>query len=97
MSLLKWLKEDPADVSFRADSRIRAGKKGFWEDTTTFAKTENTSSPANTPEVAGDIKLKLFDPLTQVSADAKYIVRNLVICFLVVPIVLGAIIWLVTR
>jgi len=38
-----------------------------------------------------------FDPLTHVSADAKYIVRNLVIWFLVVPIVLGIILWAATR
>lgn len=34
-------------------------------------------------------KIPPFDPITQVSADAKYIVRNLVLWFLVLPIVLG--------
>ncbi len=38
-----------------------------------------------------------FDPRTQVSADAKYIVRNLVFWFLVVPTVLGLVLWAVTR
>jgi hypothetical protein len=38
-----------------------------------------------------------FDPRTQVSADAKYIVRNLVIWLLVVPGVLGLATWLLTR
>ena len=30
-----------------------------------------------------------FDPLTQVSADAKYIVKNLVIWFVGLPLVFG--------
>jgi hypothetical protein len=38
-----------------------------------------------------------FNPLTQVSADAKYIVRNLVLWFLVLPAVVGALIWALTR
>jgi hypothetical protein len=38
-----------------------------------------------------------FDPRTQVSADAKYIVRNLVIWFLVVPIVLALVVWALSR
>jgi hypothetical protein len=37
-----------------------------------------------------------FDPLTQVSADAKYIVRSLVLWFLVLPAVLGLLLWAVT-
>jgi hypothetical protein len=39
----------------------------------------------------------VFDPRIQVSADAKYIVRSLVIWFFVVPLVLGALFWLITR
>jgi hypothetical protein len=38
-----------------------------------------------------------FDPRTQVSADAKYIVSRLVIWFLIVPVVLGIVAWAVTR
>jgi hypothetical protein len=38
-----------------------------------------------------------FDPRTQVSADAKYIVRNLVLWFLVLPAVLGALLWAITH
>jgi hypothetical protein len=32
---------------------------------------------------------KPFDPLTQVSADAKYIVKNLVLWFFVLPLLIG--------
>jgi hypothetical protein len=35
------------------------------------------------------VTVKIFDPLTQVSADAKYIVRNLVLWFLVLPMLLA--------
>ena len=38
-----------------------------------------------------------FDPHTQVSADAKYIVKNLVLWFLVLPALVGLILWAVTR
>jgi len=38
-----------------------------------------------------------FDPLTQVSADAKYIVRRLVLWFLLLPAVIGLILWLVAK
>ena len=38
-------------------------------------------------------KVVTFDPITQVSADAKYIVRNLVLWFLVFPIILGLVLW----
>jgi hypothetical protein len=38
-----------------------------------------------------------FDPRTQVSADAKYIVKNLVLWFLVLPALLGLILWAVTH
>jgi hypothetical protein len=41
--------------------------------------------------------LPLFDLLTQVSADAKYIVRNLVLWFLVLPLLLGVVLWGITR
>jgi hypothetical protein len=34
-----------------------------------------------------------FNPLTQVSADAKYIVRNLVLWLLVLPFLLGLLVW----
>lgn len=34
-----------------------------------------------------------FDPKTEVSADAKYIVRNLVLWFLVFPALLGLLAW----
>jgi len=43
------------------------------------------------------VNLKLFDPRIDVSADAHYIVRNLVIWFLVVPIGFGIIVWVLTR
>lgn len=36
-----------------------------------------------------------FDPITQVSADAKYIVKHLVLWFLVLPVVLGVLVWAV--
>ena len=38
-----------------------------------------------------------FDPRTEVSADAKYIVRLLVIWFLIVPTVLGAVLWIASH
>jgi hypothetical protein len=38
-------------------------------------------------------KILPFDPITQVSADAKYIVRKLVLWFLVLPIILGLLLW----
>jgi hypothetical protein len=41
--------------------------------------------------------VRVFDPRTDVSADARYVVRNLVLWFLVLPIALGIIIWAVTR
>jgi len=63
---------------------------GFWEDTTTFA---------NSPQAAesAEVTVRVFDPLTEVSADAKYIVRRLVLWFLVLPLILGALLWAVTR
>jgi hypothetical protein len=36
-----------------------------------------------------------FEPLTQVSADAKYIVKNLVLWFLGLPLVLGLLVFAV--
>lgn len=38
-----------------------------------------------------------FDPRTEVSADAKYLLRNLIIWFVALPAALGIVIWLVTR
>ena len=34
-----------------------------------------------------------FDPRTEVSADAKYVVRNLVLWFLVLPTLLALLVW----
>lgn len=34
-------------------------------------------------------EIQPFDPLTQVSADAKYIVKNLVLWFFVLPLLIG--------
>jgi hypothetical protein len=34
-------------------------------------------------------EMQPFDPLTQVSADAKYIVKSLVLWFFVLPLLLG--------
>jgi hypothetical protein len=34
-------------------------------------------------------EIQSFDPLTQVSADAKYIVKNIVLWFVGLPLVLG--------
>ncbi len=34
-----------------------------------------------------------FNPRTEVSADAKYVVRNLVLWFLVVPALIGLLVW----
>ena len=36
---------------------------------------------------------KPFDPRTEVSADAKYVVRNLVLWFLVLPPLLALLVW----
>jgi hypothetical protein len=36
---------------------------------------------------------KPFDPRTEVSADAKYVVRNLVLWFLVFPPLLALLVW----
>jgi hypothetical protein len=69
-----------------------------WLDSLDEPKT--TARDVTTQEApSSDVRITLreFDPLTQVSADARYIVRNLVIWFLVVPIVLGLIIWGITR
>jgi hypothetical protein len=38
-----------------------------------------------------------FDPLVDVSADAKYIVKNLVGWFLVLPLLLGILVFALTR
>jgi hypothetical protein len=38
-----------------------------------------------------------FDRRTEVSADAKYIVRKLVLWLLVLPTVLGLIVWAISR
>ena len=40
---------------------------------------------------------KPFDPLTQVSADAKYIVKNLVLWFFVLPLLLGILVYGLSR
>ena len=44
---------------------------------------------------------RAFDPLTDVSADARFIVRqltwNLILWFLVVPLILGLVLWAVSR
>jgi hypothetical protein len=34
-----------------------------------------------------------FNPRTEVSADAKYVVRNLVLWFFVLPALLGVLVW----
>jgi hypothetical protein len=38
-----------------------------------------------------------FDPRLEVSADAKYIVRRLVIWFLLVPVGIGIFLWAISR
>ena len=56
--------------------------------------------PAITPranEEAERGSVRPFDPRTEVSADAKFIVKQLVLWFLVLPIVLGAILWVATH
>jgi hypothetical protein len=36
-----------------------------------------------------DVSIRHFDPRAEVSADAKYIVKNLVLWFLVLPLLIG--------
>ena len=38
-----------------------------------------------------------FNPFTDVSADAKYIVHRLIVWFFIVPLLLGILLWLITR
>ena len=44
-----------------------------------------------------DAPVEIFDPRKDVSADARYIVRNLVIWFLVIPAVISGLVWALTR
>lgn len=58
--------------------------------------TATYQTPAPDEQVA-----RAFDPLTDVSADARFIVRqltwNLVLWFLVVPLILGFVLWAVSQ
>jgi hypothetical protein len=48
-------------------------------------------------QAAVELASRPFDPRTQVSADAKYIVRRLVFWFLVVPLALALFVWIITH
>lgn len=40
-----------------------------------------------------EVEQKMFDPRTDVSADAKYIVKHIVLWFLVLPALVGFLVW----
>jgi hypothetical protein len=48
---------------------------------------------ADEQRAAATAASKAFNPRTEVSADAKYVVRNLVLWFLVLPALLSLLIW----
>jgi hypothetical protein len=74
-------------------------KESFDENPTTRVLTRLESGVPIATIVAEEEarRAKPFDSRTEVSADAKYIVRNLVIWFLVVPIIVGVILWAAMR
>lgn len=65
------------------EARAREGAKKL-DQMLTEAETGSPKAPANNLG---------FDPRTEVSADAKYIVRNLLLWFLIVPLAVAVLIW----
>jgi hypothetical protein len=68
-----------------------------WLNERPGAALDDAAREAAAPPAPTAMEAHLFDPRTQVSADAKYIVRNLVLWFLVLPAVLGGLWWAITR
>jgi hypothetical protein len=44
-----------------------------------------------------EIESKPFNPRTEISADARYLLRNLVLWFLALPVGLAIVLWAITR
>lgn len=69
-----------------------------WLNESPYATAMEREQPGQTEDKA---IVAVFDPRTEVTADAKYIVKfltwNLVLWFLVVPAVVGFVIWAVSR
>lgn len=61
-----------------------------WLNESPGAKLEEAEAARSADD--SELEDEPFDPLTEVSADAKYIVRRLVLWFLVLPVLLGLLI-----